>query len=135
MMMLLLNVCMYVYMCVCDIYWGIFVLVLVTFLTESCSMILMFEYQVVFDKVKYMVAYMERLDSQWQEVEYWFRIRIMLKCRWDFSGFKNHQGMVPLSNQTNLFLILRVIYVFIIHTSNHSFLHILPLCVDTLTYI
>lgn len=39
-------------------------------------------------------------------------ICIMLKDRWDISWFKNPPGVVPLPNQPNLFLILRVISVF-----------------------
>ena len=41
------------------------------------------------------------------------------------SWFKNPQGVVPLPNQPNVFVILRVIYVFIRHKLDHLFLHIL----------
>ena len=42
----------------------------------------------------------------------------------DIGWFKNPQGVVPLPNQPNLFLILRVIYVFVIQKSNHAYIHI-----------
>ena len=81
------------------------------------------------------VAYRERVDSQWpkvnqgipqwQKVECWYPIRIVLKGRWDISWFKNPQGVVPLPNQPNIFLILRVIYVLVMQKSNHLYLHIL----------
>ena len=61
---------------------------------------------------------------QWQYVECWYSIRIVLKGGWDTSWFKNPQGVVPLLNQPNLFLILRVIYVFVIQKSNDPYLHI-----------
>ena len=41
-------------------------------------------------------------------------IGIVLKGRWDISWFRNPQGVVPLLNQTNVFLILRFIYVSVI---------------------
>ena len=50
---------------------------------------------------------------------------IVLKGRWDISWLKNPQGVVPLPNQPNLFLILRVIQVFVMQSSNHPYLHIL----------
>ena len=37
-----------------------------------------------------------------------------VKGRWDISWFKNPQRVVPLLNQPNLFLILRVISLFVI---------------------
>ena len=49
----------------------------------------------------------------------------VLRGRWDISWFKNPQGVVPLPNQPNLFLILRVTYVFVTQKSNHPYLHIL----------
>ena len=76
-----------------------------------------------------LVTNRERLDSQWQKVnqgipqshkvECWYPIRIVLKGRWDISWFKNPQGIVSLPNQPHLFLILRVIYVFVIQNSQH----------------
>ena len=48
---------------------------------------------------------------QWQKVKCWYPIRVMLKGRWDIGWFENPQRVVPLPNQPNLFLILRVIYV------------------------
>ena len=33
---------------------------------------------------------------QWQRVEYWYQIRIVLKGRWDISWFKHPQGVVLL---------------------------------------
>ena len=50
---------------------------------------------------------------------------IVLKGRWDISWFKNPQGVMPLPNQPDLFLILRFIQVFVIQSSNHPYLHIL----------
>ena len=55
------------------------------------------------------VTYRERADSQWQKVECWYLIREVLKGRWDISWCKNPPGVVPLPNQQNLFLILRVL--------------------------
>ena len=54
-----------------------------------------------------------------------YPIRIMLKGRWDINWFKNPQGLVPQANQPNLFLALKIIYVFVIEKSNHVYLHIL----------
>ena len=54
-----------------------------------------------------------------------YPIRIMLKGRWDINWFKNPQGLVPQVNQPNLFLALKIIYVFVIEKSNHVYLRIL----------
>ena len=62
---------------------------------------------------------------QWQKMECWYPIRVVLKDRWDIIWFKNPQGVVPLYYTPNLFLILRVIYVFLIQKSNQSYLYIL----------
>ena len=45
--------------------------------------------------------------------------------RWGIIWFKNSQGVVPLPNQPNLFLILKVVFVFVMQKSNHPYLHIL----------
>ena len=84
----------------------------------------------MFEKVKCMLQWQqvkqrERVDSQWQKVECWYPMRIVLKGRWDINWFKNPQGVVPLFNQPNRFLTLRVIYVFIMQKSSHRYLHIL----------
>ena len=57
------------------------------------------------------------------------------KSSWDFGWFKNPQGVVPLPNQPNLFLILQVISVFVIRKSNQPYLHIFIIFIDHLTYI
>ena len=119
-MMFFLNVLMFIYnlyvMC-----WCVCIPVLVIVLIENCNL---FEWKVTFEKVKCMlqwqwVTYRERVDSQWQvnrgipqwqKVECWYPIRIVLKGRWDISWFKNLQVLVPLPNQPNLFLILRVVF-------------------------
>ena len=49
--------------------------------------------------------------------------RIVVKGVWDISWLKNFQVVAPLPNQSNLFLILRVIYAFVTPKSNHGFLH------------
>ena len=44
--------------------------------------------------------------------EIWYLIRILLKDRRDISWFKNIKGVMPQSNEPDLFLILRVICFF-----------------------
>ena len=70
-------------------------------------------------KSRFTVAEGESRHSTGQKVECWYPIRIVLEGRWDISWFINLQGVVPLPNQPNLFLILRVIYVFVIQKSKH----------------
>ena len=41
--------------------------------------------------------------------------------RWDFSWFKNLKRVVPLPNQPNQFLKLRVIYIFVMQKSKHTY--------------
>ena len=135
-MLFFLNVCIDI---ICDMCRCVCMPVLVIILIESCHLFI-FEWNVLFEKVKCMlqwqkVTYRERVDSQWQKanrgipqwqkVECWYPIRVVLKGRWDSSWFKNPHGVVPLPNQPNLFLILRIIYVFVIQKSNHSYLYIL----------
>ena len=43
-----------------------------------------------------------------QKKKYWYLIRVLLKCSWDIGQFEIHQRVLPLPNQANLFLILRV---------------------------
>ena len=86
-------------------------------------------------KSRFTVAEGESRNPQWQQMECWYSTRIVLKVRWDFSWFKNPQRVMPLPNQPNLFLILRVIYVFAIQKSNHPYLHISIIFIDDLTYI
>ena len=75
-------------------------------------------------KSGFRVAEGELRNSTVAEV-YWYPIRKVVKGRWDISWFKNPQGVGPLPNQSNLFLILGVIYGFVILKSNHAYLHIL----------
>ena len=144
-MMFFLNVLMFIYnlyvMC-----WCVCIPVLVIVLIENCNL---FEWKVTFEKVKCMlqwqwVTYRERVDSQWQvnrgipqwqKVECWYPIRIVLKGRWDISWFKNLQVLVPLPNQPNLFLILRVICFLSYKSRNiHSYIFFI-IFIDDLTYI
>ena len=59
----------------------------------------------------------------------------MLKGKWDISSFKNSHGVVLSPNQENLFLILKVIYVFVIQKSNMHFYIFLIFFTDELSYI
>ena len=64
---------------------------------------------------------------QRKKVKYCYPIRIVFKGRWNISWFKHSQRVVPLHNQPNLFLILRVIHVFAIHVMD-AFSDILDHC-------
>ena len=76
-------------------------------------------------KSRFTVAEGESRNSTVAEGRMLVSNKNSVKSWWDISWFKNPQGVVPLLNQTNLFLRLRVIYIFVTQKSGHPYLHIL----------
>ena len=52
---------------------------------------------------------------QWQKVEYWYSVKILLKCSWDISWFKNPKWVVPMPKQWNhqIYLSYQELFMFL----------------------
>ena len=68
---------------------------------------------------------------QWQKVKSWYQIRIVLNGRWDTGCFKNPQEL----RVAQIFLRLKVTYIFVIQKSNHPYFHILHHFIDDLKHM
>ena len=59
----------------------------------------------------------------------------VLKGSWDISSFKNPQEVVPLPNQPNQYLILRLSYVFVIQSQTICICIFFIIFIDDQTYL